>query len=147
MKRILFTCSAIFMVALFSSCGSNAGSGEAARELLQRCIVKATRNKKAIGVDDITESVVSALTARMAELDPLAEIRIALNCSECDHRWEVLLDIQTFFWEELGWQVKQSLNQIHILSINRVDREKYIPLSLFYLFAEHFPYILFYSNK
>ena len=94
----------------------NTASEKASRELLQRCIVKATHNKKTVGIDEIPESVVSALAARMAELDPLAEIRIALNCSECDHRWEVLLDIQTFFWEELGWQVKQSLNQIHILA-------------------------------
>ncbi len=94
----------------------NTTSGKASRALLQRCIVKATRNKKMVGIDEIPEAVVAALAARMAELDPLADICIALNCSECDHRWEVLLDIQTFLWEELCWQVKQSLNQIHILA-------------------------------
>jgi hypothetical protein len=94
----------------------NASSLEADRELLQRCILKITRKKKEVALNDIPAATLSALVARMAELDPLADIQIALDCTECNHRWEMLLDILAFFWAELGIQTKQLLYQVHVLA-------------------------------
>ena len=94
----------------------NAVSPEADKELLQRCISKATRKKKEVAFDDIPATTLSALVSRMAELEPLADMQIALNCTGCNYRWTMLLDILAFLWEELGIQVKQVLYQVHVLS-------------------------------
>jgi hypothetical protein len=94
----------------------NAGSDEVARGLLQRCILKVTRNKKPVALNDIPETIVSDLEALMEKADPLADIQIALRCSECNQHWKMQLDALGFLWDELGTQVKQLLYQVHILS-------------------------------
>ena len=94
----------------------NDSSIDTDRALLQRCILKTTRNKKVVAFDDIPEATLSALVARIAELDPLSDIQIALDCTECNHHWGMLLDILAFLWDELGGQMKQLLNQVHVLS-------------------------------
>jgi hypothetical protein len=84
-------------------------------ELLKNCILKVTRDDKGVAFEELPEAAGSALEAQMAELDPLSEIQITLNCTECRHRWTMLLDILSFFWSELREQVKLLLNQVHIL--------------------------------
>ena len=38
---------------------------------------------------------------RMAQADPLAEMRLALTCPKCATQWEETLDIASFVWEEI----------------------------------------------
>src|SRR4030042_46825 len=94
----------------------NSGSIDTDKELLKRCVLKITHNKKIVAFDDIPEATLSTLIARMAEADSLSDIQIALSCIECNHKWTMTLDILSFLWEELGNQVMQILYQVHVLS-------------------------------
>jgi hypothetical protein len=94
----------------------NSGSVEADKELLKRCVLKVKRGNKGVAFEELPEATISALASRMAELDPLSEVQIALNCTECGQRSTMLLDIFSFFWTELGERAKQLLNQVHVLA-------------------------------
>ncbi len=101
----------------------NSGSIEADKELLKRCVLKVKRGNKGVAFEELPEAANSALAARMAELDPLSEVQIALNCTECGHRFTMFLDILSFFWTELSGRAKQLLNQVHVLARYYVWRE------------------------
>ncbi len=65
----------------------------AARQLLaERCV---------LGDVALPESTVAALTARVAELDPQADIRLALVCAECGHGWTVPFDVAEHVWRRI----------------------------------------------
>ena len=93
----------------------NSGSIED-KALLKCCVLKVTHHNKWVAFEELPETATSALAARIAELDPLSEVNIVLNCAECGHHFTMLLDILTFFWSELGEKVKHLLQQVHVLS-------------------------------
>jgi hypothetical protein len=88
----------------------------AGKELLKRCVLSITRHNKAVAFEELPETVNSALETRISELDPLSEVQITLNCTECGHRLTMFLDILSFFWGELREQVKRLLNQVYVLA-------------------------------
>jgi hypothetical protein len=52
----------------------------------------------------------------MALADPLAEIRLALDCSECGYRWDEVLDIASFLWIEIEARARRLLREVHVLA-------------------------------
>jgi hypothetical protein len=62
----------------------------ARQALAQRCVV---------GDAALPESVVAALAASVAELDPQADVQLALVCAGCGHGWAVPLDIAEHVWQ------------------------------------------------
>lgn len=86
-------------VAAASAAGSPAaGTGL----LLQRCVLAASRGSRPIPIAELPEAVVSALSERMSELDPMADVPVDLNCGACDKSTRVYLDIGAFFWTEIA---------------------------------------------
>ncbi len=59
---------------------------------------------------------VAVLASQMAEQDPQAEVLLNLKCAECEHEWQSLFDIASFFWSELEAHAKRLLNEIYILA-------------------------------
>jgi hypothetical protein len=57
-----------------------------------------------------------AIGDRMAEADPLAEMRLALTCPTCATQWEETLDIASFVWEEIEARARRILLDIHSLA-------------------------------
>jgi hypothetical protein len=69
-------------------------------------------------VETLPEATIAALAEQMEKHDPLAEIRLAMDCSACGCDWYMLFDIVSFFWTELSAEVKRLLRDVH--SIARV---------------------------
>lgn len=88
----------------------------AQEELLLRCIVSAKLKRKKVLTSKLPAKVLSALGQRIQELDPQAEISIALNCPECSHAWDVLFDIVSFLWAELNAWAERTLKMVHVLA-------------------------------
>jgi hypothetical protein len=84
--------------------------------LLRRCVVQVVLDGVEMSVERLPEALINELTVCMEERDPLAEIRIALDCPACGHHWQVLFDIVSFFWLEMCAQVKRLLREVHILA-------------------------------
>jgi hypothetical protein len=83
--------------------------------LLERC-VEPGRKGQSVPASSFPGGVVEALEARMAELDPQAETLLNLNCPICSQRWQVMLDIGRFFWQELAAEARRLLREVHVLA-------------------------------
>lgn len=110
----------------------------AAGLLLERCI------EPGVGSDGLPaalpEEVVDALGARMAKLDPQAEIRLQFECAVCGRAVEVLFDTASFFFSEVAATAERLYDEVHaiawhyhwseqeILDLPRVKRRRYLDL-------------------
>jgi hypothetical protein len=74
--------------------------GDAAR-LLSRCVVEASEDGRPVSTADLPPDVGRALERRIAELDPMADIRLDLHCAACAHTWSASFDIVSFLDSEL----------------------------------------------
>jgi hypothetical protein len=80
----------------------------AARQALaERCVV---------GDAALPESAVAALAARVAELDPQADIQLALVCAECGHRWTVPFDIADHVWRRIDTRARTLVAEVAALA-------------------------------
>ncbi len=91
--------------------------------LLERCLVAETvPNQNAAVNREKSQKLLSSpaaineLEARMEALDPAANIRLGMQCSDCGHAWDAVLDIGTCFWDELGMRARQLLESVHRLA-------------------------------
>jgi len=86
------------------------------RALLERCLLSARRNGQEIPAEQLPEEVTTAISERMAEIDPEADVQLALSCPQCDQRWHAPLDIASFLWSEIhAWAVRL-LRDVHTLA-------------------------------
>jgi hypothetical protein len=90
----------------------------AARQaLLGRCLLAARREGgQAASPDCLPEPVVAAVVARMAELDPQANLELAVTCPSCRNQWAAAFDIASFFWTELDAWAQRLLREVHALA-------------------------------
>ncbi|MBW4659737.1 MAG: phage baseplate protein [Drouetiella hepatica Uher 2000/2452] len=84
--------------------------------LLRRCLLQAHHNGTEISHQELPPPIVSQLATHMAEIDPQAEILFDLSCPACQHEWQILLDIVSFFWAELSAQARRLLLEVHQLA-------------------------------
>jgi len=113
---------------------------EARAHLLQRCVQQARYQGQPVPLDSVPEEVLGALTARLAEDDPQADITLRLSCPGCGHTWRAAFDILSFFWAELEAHARQLQREVHelartygwteatILSLSAPARRRYMEL-------------------
>ncbi|MGH8599144.1 MAG: hypothetical protein ACRET1_00670 [Burkholderiales bacterium] len=97
--------------------GGSADAGSGRSLLLARCVVEA-RNPAGDIVEpkSLPHEVVAEITARMAVIDPQADIRLDLACPACAHRWQAPFDIAAFLWSELQSWARRTLREVHALA-------------------------------
>jgi hypothetical protein len=95
---------------------SEAEVSENRLRLLNNCLLSARREGQAIAAEELPDSVAEAVSARMAELDPQADLRLRLDCPECGHQWEAPFDIVSFFWKEIHAAATRLLREVHELA-------------------------------
>jgi len=96
---------------------SRAGDVEAARALLvRRVVLEALHEGRRADPRELPEEAVLALAARLEELDPQAELPLALACGLCKHEWLALFEAGTFFWTEIHALAERVLNEVHVLA-------------------------------
>jgi hypothetical protein len=86
------------------------------RYLLRRCITSARRDGTDVPADKLPAEIVAAITERMAEADPQADVQLELACPQCEHRWQTPLDIVSFFWSEINAWALRLMNDVHALA-------------------------------
>jgi hypothetical protein len=96
---------------------AQASSAAAAQALLLERVITGVRQS---GVDVPVRSIPPEtgvqLQAFLLEQEPLLEVRLDLTCPACDHNWQVLLDIATFFWSEIAARASRLLREVHLLA-------------------------------
>ncbi len=69
-----------------------------------------------IGDAALPEGVVAALAARVAELDPQADIQLALVCAECGHGWTVPFDVADHVWRRIDTRARTLVAEVAALA-------------------------------
>jgi hypothetical protein len=93
---------------------------EAKRRLLERCLIHVESQHKKVGrvsVEDLPESLLTAIQKRMAAADSQAEVQLSLVCPACGHSWLAPFDILAFFWKELTTWAHRTLQEVHLLAM------------------------------
>jgi hypothetical protein len=86
------------------------------RLMAARCVLEARREGEQITGDQLPDSIITGLAARLSECDPEAEVLLDLECPSCKGRWQMVLDIAGFFWTELSAQARRLLGEVHIIA-------------------------------
>ncbi|MGN9920376.1 hypothetical protein [Micromonospora palomenae] len=90
---------------------ARAGDPAAAeRRLLQRCLVAA---EPPVAEPD---ELLPAVSAAMAERDPLGVVAVALTCPACGTAAEALLDLPAWAWQAADARVRRLLGEVHRLA-------------------------------
>jgi hypothetical protein len=90
----------------------------AAHLVLERCVQKATELDSGRVLAWLPQAIKDALPARMAELDPQAEILLNLTCPKCDHAFVVPFDPGEYFYQELTRQGQSLFREVHFLAFH-----------------------------
>jgi hypothetical protein len=64
----------------------------------------------------LPESAVAALATRIAELDPQADIDLALSCGQCGHRWTAPFDVADHVWRRLDARARTLVADVAALA-------------------------------
>jgi hypothetical protein len=96
---------------------ASAGDLDAARGLLvQRCVLSAAAGGCEEAAEKLPAPVVAALAERLAEVDTLADARLALTCPGCGHGWTVTLEIGAWLWSEIESWARRTVLDVHALA-------------------------------
>ena len=86
------------------------------RRLIERCVLEAHRGTERIQPLELIEEETVALGEQIAQADPHGELTLHAECPSCGHRWESLLDIASFLWQEIDIHVRRLLSEVHTLA-------------------------------
>jgi hypothetical protein len=96
--------------------GSLDDPAERRDQLLKCCLLSAECNEVPVGADHLSAEVMEAAAQKLADADPLADIRMNILCPACGHAWRAAFDIVEFLWTEVeAWAVRM-LNEVHMLA-------------------------------
>jgi hypothetical protein len=84
--------------------------------LLQRCILSVRLCDQEINSSQLPVEVLEAISARMEEEDPQANVQLNLSCLQCGHLWPAAFDIESFFWTELQVWAERLLQEVHVIA-------------------------------
>jgi hypothetical protein len=88
------------------------------RMLFERCVSRAVDLVHGLPVpaSRLSEQALDALSHRLAEADPLADVRLNLACPSCPQRWGMALDAAGFLWAEVDAWARRLLLDVHALA-------------------------------
>jgi hypothetical protein len=90
--------------------------GDPADELLARCVEVVAPADGTMAVAALPRPLRDAVTARMAMLDPHAEMLLDLECPECGVRSQATFDPAAYFMEEIDARAAGLLREVHVLA-------------------------------
>jgi hypothetical protein len=93
-----------------------ATSERGAIEVLERCVLLATRDYAPAAVSDLPAEVHAAVAAQMTERDPQAELELDLQCPACGLAFSIVFDAGTFFLQELDERASRLPYEVHTLA-------------------------------
>ena len=111
-----------------------------AGRLLQRCVGSITQDGRPADARDLPEEVLDAVRQSLADLDPQADVRLALTCPGCGRGWDAPFDVVSYFWGEIHSWALRVLQDIHdlastygwreadILALSPLRRKAYLEL-------------------
>jgi hypothetical protein len=91
-------------------------AAELARNILQRCVIAASRGDERVPADALPPNVRDAIEDCMERADPQADIQLTIACERCGREWRQHFDTISFFWAELDTWAQRLLREVHVLA-------------------------------
>ena len=95
---------------------SKSESGNRVDQLLSQCVLQIRQYKQSVELSSVPLATRQRISTAMAAADPQADVQLALECTECGHRWSPRFDIVGFLWAELSAWCQRLLAEIHLLA-------------------------------
>lgn len=96
--------------------GNDIQAVSSAEQLLERCVISATRDGKSLHAGQLPMEVREGVSQRMETEDPQADIDLLLDCPYCEHSWNACFDILSYLWEEIHRWAMRMLHSVHLLA-------------------------------
>ncbi|HEY0335391.1 MAG TPA: hypothetical protein VGC74_17090, partial [Stenotrophomonas sp.] len=96
--------------------GEHEDPATAVAALLRRCVLRARHEGHDVAPGPLPAAIVQCLEARMAEHDPLADLRLAVTCPACATAWSAVFDIGAYLWEAFDDWAQDLLTEVHQLA-------------------------------
>jgi len=84
--------------------------------LIERCVEQAHYQDEPIAVSALPTRILEQVEAVLAEIDPLADIRVALNCPACEETYAFVFDIVPILWNKIVEYSRRLMLEIHTLA-------------------------------
>ncbi len=84
--------------------------------LIGACVIEARRGGELLAAADIPVPAIDELSSKLGESQSCADIFFALQCADCGHTWQLVLDIVAFLWNEVSLLAKRYLYEVHALA-------------------------------
>ncbi|MGH9908466.1 MAG: phage baseplate protein, partial [Pyrinomonadaceae bacterium] len=65
----------------------------------------------------LAKETIDRIAEEIGRHDPQADVRLALVCPDCSHRWETIFDIVSLVFNEISAWASRILRQVHLLSL------------------------------
>lgn len=89
---------------------------QAHRYLLEACILSVRRRKRDVPLADLPPGMAQAIIAQIGQAAALANLTITAQCPACNHEWEVVFDIVSYFGREINAWAMRMMYEIHLLA-------------------------------
>lgn len=89
---------------------------EARVQLLESCLVGASRDGAPVEAGDLPQAVQDAVSRALGQADPQAEIELQLECAACGNGWTSRFDIVDYLWAEVEQFGRRTLHDVHLLA-------------------------------
>jgi hypothetical protein len=86
------------------------------RLLARRCVIEVRAGGAPVPWEELEPKLIGPLAAHLDAADPYAEVNLGFACPRCDHRWQRLMDIASFFWVEVAVRAKRLVGEVHVLA-------------------------------
>ncbi|MBN1428166.1 MAG: phage baseplate protein [Anaerolineae bacterium] len=93
-----------------------ADPASACQRLLEACVRDVHRDGVAIPVSELPADALEALAEHISQSDPLVDVTLDVTCPVCQHAWQVIFDIVTFFWAEIDAWAARLMHEVHVLA-------------------------------
>ncbi|PWU06707.1 MAG: phage baseplate protein [Terriglobia bacterium] len=89
---------------------------EAVEALFRACLDRAEHAGASVEAVALSEEIIGQAIEAVAQADPQADIRLAIECPECGFKARVPFDIVSFLWREIEDFAIRTLREIHALA-------------------------------
>lgn len=84
--------------------------------ILQRCLLSAGCEGASTACAQLPPAIFEAVSERLAEADPLADIQLSVTCPACAQNCRPRFDIVSFLWSEIDAWARRLLYEVHTLA-------------------------------
>ena len=84
--------------------------------LVRQCVMSVCREGHPVPREEVPGQVLSQLEERLAERGAEGDVLLDVECPACRHHWQVILDIEFFFWTEINAHAPRLMREVHTLA-------------------------------